>query len=251
MNFTINIRDHLIIKTLCGFALGFLLAGIIGHIVQYGLDMSPFLYRWFNTDGEKNFPAAFSCGLLLSSSALLWVITAYKRAVRDRFTPYWGGLAILFGALAMDEWLSFHEKLSDVIRPWLPATGIFHFAWIVAGMTFLAIIALVYWRFLMHLDRSCRQGFLTAASIFIVGAIGMEMLSGYYVDTHQQWNYHIWLGLTTIEEGLEMFGVIVFIRTLLTYIQTCVGDITVCVGPSTKEKVLSPATKAVATTSRS
>jgi len=231
MDFTINIRTRFIVKSLAYFAIGLLLAGVISHSLKYDFDRLPALYRWLNTDGEKNFPAAFSSGLLSICSVLTLLIAVHKSLIKDRFTLYWGGLSLLFAALAADEWLSFHEQMSDVIRPLLPVSGIFHFAWILAGMAFLAVVGLIYWRFLINLPPRYRRWFVLSAVVFVTGAIGMEMLGGYYADTHQQWNRNIWLGLTTVEEGLEMFGVIIFIRALLSYIQDFVGEVTLCLNP--------------------
>lgn len=225
MNFTINVFPLRITKCLALFAIGLLIASVISHSVEYDLKLTSDVHRWFNADGEKNFPSAFSSGLLLFSSLLTAIITAYKSRVKDKFVVYWAGLCGLFGLLAADEWLSFHEQLSASVHSVLPVSGLFHFAWVIAGLAFSAAFGLTYVRFIGHLPAAYRRGFLIAAATFIAGAIGMEMLSGYYADTHQQWNRNIWLGLTTVEEGLEMLGVILCIKSLLTYIRELVGDI--------------------------
>lgn len=226
---TISVLPSRLARYLVWFAIGLLAAGVISHSLKYDLDRLPNLHRWFNTDGEKNFPAAFSAGLLLLSGVLSGAIAAYKLNYQEAFRRYWVGLSITFSFLAADEWLSFHEKLSDIILPLLPVTGIFHFAWIIAGLVFVTVFGLVYFRFMLHLPRYYRQRFFVAAGIFLAGAIGMEMVSGYYADTHQEWNRGIWLGLTTLEEGLEMLGLVLCVRTLLAYIQEFVGRISFCV----------------------
>ncbi|MEL7521373.1 MAG: hypothetical protein AAGJ80_07105 [Cyanobacteria bacterium J06553_1] len=223
MDVTISIQTRKIALRLSYFAIGFLLAGVVSHSIKYDVNALPDLYRWFGTDGEKNLPAAFSCGLLLVASTLLGVITVNKRENCDRFTLHWGSLSLIFSLLALDEWMSFHERLTDVVKTVVPAVGIFHFAWIIIGMAFSLLIGLLYRQFLKQLPHPYRRLFLIAAGLFLLGAIGMEMLSGHYVENHQQWNRNSWLALTTIEEGLEMFGMIVFIHTLLRYISTFIG----------------------------
>ena len=236
MNFTINVRSQRVVKLLGYFAFGFLSLGVLSHALKYNFDLVPGLYRWFNTDGEKNFPALFSCCLLAIAAVLLLVIAVAKRRERDRYAKAWSLLALIFSVLAADEWMSFHEKMTDVVNGLpvaLPTMGIFHFAWIVVGLLLVAAVGLTYRNFLLHLPRQYSRLFLTAAALYILGAIGLEMASGYYVDNHQQWNPLIWLGLTTVEEGLEMFGIITFIYALLHYIQNFVGDLNVHIEPAT------------------
>ena len=236
MNFTVNVRSQKVVKLLGYFAFGFLSLGVLSHTLKYNLDLVPGFYRWFNTDGEKNFPALFSCFLLAIAAVLLLVIAVAKRRSRDRFATAWGLLTLIFLALTVDEWMSFHEQMTDVVKDLpvaLPTTGIFHFAWIVTGIAFVSAIGLTYRSFLLHLPRRYARLFLTAAALYIFGAIGLEMAAGYYADNHQQWNRLIWLGLTTVEEGLEMFGIITFIYALLHYIQSFVGDLNVHIEPAT------------------
>jgi hypothetical protein len=53
--------------------------------------------------------------------------------------------------------------------------------------------------------------------------MGMEMISGNYLDFYQKKDlgYEI---LITIEESLEMFGIVIMINTLLSYLKQCAID---------------------------
>lgn len=233
MNFIV--RPRTVAKTLGYFSLGFLFFGILSHILKYHFELLPGLARWFNTDGEKNFPALFSCGLLMLSAGLLLIITLAKRRMRDRYTTAWSGLTFIFAGLAVDEWMSYHEQFTDIVKNApiaLPSDGIFHFAWIVAGIAFVAVVGLTYRKFLLQLPGQYARWFLAAAALYILGAIGLEMAAGYYADNQQQWNRLIWLGLTTVEEGLEMFGIITFIYALLHYIKNTIGDLNIHIEPA-------------------
>ena len=55
-----------------------------------------------------------------------------------------------------------------------------------------------------------------AATLFIGGAIGVELVGGRHVELHgrQNWTYSM---IVTVEESLEMAGLIVFIWALLDY----------------------------------
>ena len=55
-----------------------------------------------------------------------------------------------------------------------------------------------------------------AATIYIGGALGTELIGGHYADLHgnNTWTYSM---IVTVEESLEMAGLIVFIWALLKY----------------------------------
>ena len=79
------------------------------------------------------------------------------------------------------------------------------------------VTALAYLKFLLHLPRKTRDCFLLAGSIYVGGALGMEMVSGYYADAVGQRN--LMYGLrTSVEKIIEMVGVSVFIYALQSYI---------------------------------
>lgn len=232
MGLTINLQSRKIVIILGCFALGFLLSSTVSHILKYGFGQVPGLFRWFNIDGEKNFPAAFSAALLLFCAALLLLIAGFKHAIHSREAHHWAGLGMIFLLLASDEWLSFHEKLGSAIQDWLPRNSVFHFAWIAAGAVFVIAVGLAYWKFLLRLPKRYCRLFLMAAGIFITGAIGMEIAAGFYAVNHQQWSRTVWLLLTTVEEGLEMAGVLTFIYALLTYIQEFIGELRIRIASS-------------------
>ena len=53
--------------------------------------------------------------------------------------------------------------------------------------------------------------------IYIAGALGMETIGGYIADKQ---GYNTVYGLaSSVEELLEMFGVVIFINALLSYLQ--------------------------------
>jgi hypothetical protein len=67
------------------------------------------------------------------------------------------------------------------------------------------------------LPKSTRREFLTAGALFVGGAVGLELLAGRYSEIHGVDNF-IYSLHVTLEEGLEMLGVWVFIRALVRYI---------------------------------
>lgn len=57
---------------------------------------------------------------------------------------------------------------------------------------------------------------MTAATLYLGGAIGTELIGGRHVELHGlgNWTYRI---IATIEETLEVAGIVVFIRAVLKY----------------------------------
>jgi hypothetical protein len=76
----------------------------------------------------------------------------------------------------------------------------------------------------LHLPGLIRLRFVLSASLFIAGAIGFELIGGGYGDRHGFENM-TYAMIVTLEESLEMAGVIVFIHALISYIETHYGEI--------------------------
>ncbi|WP_258003851.1 hypothetical protein [Fischerella thermalis] len=65
-----------------------------------------------------------------------------------------------------------------------------------------------------------------AGTIYVAGSSGTEMVGGYYANYYTQTNM-IYALITTVEELLEMMGIIVFIYALLSYISSYMNGIDV------------------------
>jgi hypothetical protein len=121
--------------------------------------------------------------------------------------------------MAIDEAASLHELLIEPMRGLLgqQARGIFFFAWVIPGIAVAMIFGLSYLKFLLHLPTKTRWRFVIAATLYLGGALGMELIGGRYADSHGMENLAYSM-TATVEESLEMAGVIVFIYALLNYI---------------------------------
>lgn len=80
----------------------------------------------------------------------------------------------------------------------------------------MAVIALVFIKFIIHLDGKTRTMFLVAGVLYVGGAIGFEIIENLYADAYGQ--DIMYSMLQNLEEGMEMAGIIVFIAALLGYI---------------------------------
>lgn len=185
-------------------------------------------FAWgFYADSERNIPSLYSACALLFCSVLLATIAYVKKVTAQRYVLHWGALSALFFYLCWDEALSVHETLNDPLSR-LNTKGAFFFAWVIPGTIFVLICGLVFLRFLTHLPAKTRRRFLTAASLYIGGALVVEMLGGYYADSTGVFVDIVepfvpslpYMLITTFEEFLEMLGIAVFIYALLSYMSS-------------------------------
>lgn len=174
----------------------------------------------FYFDDEGNLPAYFSTFIIFLAAVFLSVIAAFKHADKDRFFRHWLVMSLLFYAMALDEALSFHELLIDPLRLTFGLSGLMRFSWIPAGAIFVLGFAVAYLPFLAHLDRKMRWLFLASGAVYVTGAIGFEMAGGPYYEVYESGGNSLpYMMLMTMEEILEMSGILLFIHTLLTYLK--------------------------------
>ena len=109
---------------------------------------------------------------------------------------------------------------SSHVRSALNAEGLLYFAWVIPAMVLMMIFGAVYLKFLIDLPSKTRHIFLIAGIVYISGVLGMEMVGAQYWS---RYGPDLTYGITaTVEEVLEMSGILVFIYGLLDYLETYV-----------------------------
>lgn len=209
------------ILTICMVAL--LFAHIAAIVIHDGFDqhltLRKILLQYFNFDKEGNFPTYFSALLLLASSLICFYISASDKSqgLRKK-SKYWLGLGIIFMILSLDEAVQIHEQFMIIMDYLIPQrASIFSSAWTIPYMAIVAVVGFYFLRFVMSLPNPVRNLVILSGSIFVGGAIGVEFLEGYF--EHKYGHYHFTSHAAyTLQELMEMSGVILFIYTLLTYI---------------------------------
>jgi len=170
------------------------------------------LVKLFWVDLEYNVPAWFSscllwtCGFLMLGNGLL------QQGEGAGFKAHWIILGIVFGLMSLDEAIAVHEWMIVPLREALDLGGVFYFAWVIPAIVILVLGVVLCVPFLRSLPSNLRRVFITGGSVFIAGAIGMEMLGGaakdgYFADI----TYYY---LMPVEELLEMTGIVIFIHGL-------------------------------------
>lgn len=168
-------------------------------------------------DFENNIPAWFSTMGLVVSAALFGLISSIHSIQKKQGFWSWFGLSVLFTALAVDEATYIHEILIVSLRNKLNLTGIFYFSWVIPGALFVAAIGTLYLRFVLRLPSATRNGLVIAGVCYVGGALGMELFGGMLAES-KGFDSLSYVIVMTIEESLEMIGIMTLIYVLLRHI---------------------------------
>ena len=189
-----------------------LMAHTLTQVGIYGFGADKHWLDVVNMDRELNLPTLFSTLLLIMSAVLLQRLSTIEW--NDNAAD-WTLLSRIFGFLALDEALQIHEililpGLRHQIHPALASTWVIPYGLIALGLLWR------FRRFLTALPAKTSARFLRAGSIYLTGAIGMEMVGSFAVRSGLIRLHSFWYGaITGIEESLELFGLILFLYALM------------------------------------
>lgn len=189
----------------------------------------------FYFDAEANFPSLYSAMAIWFAAFLLWRIGITSTEKEARRSSYWKVLSMLFLFLGLDEFASIHEGLIEPVQQILSAFNLMSdylfFAWLVPYMILTVVVGLVFYKFVFKIPAATRMLFAIAGIIFVSGAAGMEMVGGHYWAT-QGWSVQgtdkvdiVYAMIITVEELLEMVGIVVFIHALMGYYLKSAGSV--------------------------
>lgn len=228
----ITLKPRTVAGVMAGVTTLLVLAQIGVLICIFGLDRNHVcgLVPLFNCLGEANFPTFYSSTALLFCAALLAVIAVAERKVGRRPWRWWMLLAGVFVFLSVDEAVTLHERLTIKTRHFLQVSGPLYYAWIVPYGIAGGVLLLLSWRSIARLPRVTRQLCIIAGIIYVGGALGMEMVEGYYYTSHGETIDFVYVMLGTIEELLEMAGVLLFVYALMHHLEHAHGSVCVRIG---------------------
>ena len=204
-----------IISVLVVMGLGVKLGGVVA-----GLDVRPGVVALFDLNHEGNVPVWFSSTGLAVASLLAFLCRIV--APEGRWRWHWLGIALLLIAASLDETASFHERLGRFIRRTFDTTGVAHFGWVLPAIAMVIFLLGAYLRFLIAQPKVIRSRMIIAAVLYVGGAVGMEMVSGWFLTSgieEQALETTTYVILATIEETLEMCGIAVGITAILMRLQ--------------------------------
>ena len=89
---------------------------------------------------------------------------------------------------SLDEFISIHEWASQ----WFDLGGVLYFSWVIPAAVLVALLGLAYLPFLAHMQPQVRKRFLLAATVYVGGALGMELPLGYWVQALDSGIHWLW-----------------------------------------------------------
>ncbi|HYW18828.1 MAG TPA: hypothetical protein VE956_05835 [Nodularia sp. (in: cyanobacteria)] len=208
-----KITQRLIIIILCLTLTGAISAYF--WVSEFPFPSSKWFHQLFSLDEELNIPAWYSSFLLLFCSGLLAVITSIKKT--DKYFIYWKNLSLIFFIFSLDEAFSLHEILIiPSLREQFNLSPIFFHTWVIFGIPAVIFFLFKYFKFFLDLPKKTQYLFLVAATVYVSGALGMEMVSGFLRESFGRLAIVTTIAIV-IEEVLEMIGIVIFIYALLNY----------------------------------
>jgi hypothetical protein len=178
-----------------------------GQLLQHGLHVNfAGLNTWityFDLEEQGNVPAAWRWATLLVIALALWTIGDDAKIRADGWSRQWHLLALGFALCCLDDVMAIHQHLFVAVQKSLHVSDLFFFAWVLPGIALVAVIGLMYGRFLWVLPRRTSLGLCAAAALYLSGAACLSMLrSSSGPDTVP------YSSLTTVGAALQMFGLV-------------------------------------------
>ena len=201
--------------------------GTVANIIIYNVAPSTEhalakLMKRFDLGHEPSLPNWYSSIALLAASMLLAIIASAEKFAASKDTSRWYTLAAGFLLMAVDEAILIHEMADAPLHEWLDTGGLLYFAWVIPYFIVVLLLGAFFLPFLLRLSSRTRSLFVISGTLFVSGAIGVELFEGLIVDSQGVERGFASLKLTfaqTIEEALEMFAIVLFIYALLDYLQ--------------------------------
>ena len=193
---------------------------IIGQISVHFFEHKRLLgfVELFHLERENNFPTFFQTTLIFFSALIIFFILKFNITKEKIPKHYWITLLIMFLYMGTDEIVGLHEKITYIIEKiyGYQMHGFLYFPWVIIGII-IALVFIIYFSFLIiKIDKKIRRMLIISAFLYLFGEIIVEMISGFYADKFgMDFTYQL---LVTLEESTAMFGIAIFIKTLIKYI---------------------------------
>ncbi len=176
-----------------------------------------------NVDSELTPASWFQSMLLLSCAVLLALAALAAYRTKTRYVGHWIFLSLAFVYISIDEAAAIHELSISYLHDWLNTSGIFFFAWVIPAIILVSVMGVFYLSFLGHLSKHVRTLFLCAAAAYLGGALGGDLIGGYWFDRHGGTNLTYAL-MTQVEETLETTGAALLVYAVLTHLMLGVSE---------------------------
>jgi hypothetical protein len=158
---------------------------------------------------EANLPTWFAAGLIAACAIVAGSIAATKP--RDRW--HWCGIAAVLAWVAFDEAVGLHEHLGGHFDL---GGGFLYFDWVIWAALIVAVLAAIYLPFLLRLPRAHAKALIVAASVYVGGALVLELPLGWWAD-HKGDDTFGYAAIDWLEESLELVGAALALHALAVH----------------------------------
>lgn len=211
---TVTLSHRIMTRILLTVVAILLLAHLAGRFsaLHLGHDTLHGLVPLFDLDHEENIPTFYSAMAILLAATLAAITAGARWRTPGTGRLFWAALAAILLVMTFDEAFQLHERLTPLGRDLLDLPHDAYFAWTLPMGIVVLAIALAFAQFVLRLHRPVRNLIMLAAAVFLTGAMDMEILGG--LMDRDPGNVARVL-VITLEETLEMLGIVLLIRALL------------------------------------
>jgi hypothetical protein len=203
-----------------------LFSNVALNVARYYCGFHSIVVSAFNFGSEHNLPTYYSSVTLLFCGILLAVVAVAFKKKRQKYAVHWSVLSALFVYLSLDEMLEIHEQIVKPLQAKLHTRGMLRYPWVIPFGILLVIFVLSYSGFLKNLPNRIRTLFIVSGTIYVLGAMGIEMLGGRCVEIHG-WDNFGYAMYQTVEESFEMLGTNLFAYAIATCIKNHIKNVTI------------------------
>ena len=188
------------------------------------------IVEWIDVNHEGSIPTWYATITLASCAAMLAVISVDAARRGKPYPLQWAALAVIFALLSLEEILGVHSEATARLRSIVSITDGpgYAIALVVIAIVGLVVLALLFGRFYLQLPSRWRTWFTIGGVVYLIGVFASDAVGDYLISAAGEPTlaYDVVL---TVEEALEMTGVLIFIVMLLEYIRTFVGSVSFAV----------------------
>jgi len=184
------------------------------------------LYGLFDLDVETSVSTFVQSTFLVAAAVLLWLLG--RADVRIRTVAWILAAATLW--VAVDEASQVHELLIVPIDRLLDTGGVFRYGWVIPGLVVAVGVIVLTVRLLRVLDRDVARLLVLGGGLYLLGALGLEMLGGAWLDAGgSEAGYR--MVFTSVEESLEGVGLVLALTALLEALRRTAPRVVVDLDP--------------------
>ncbi|HBQ10028.1 MAG TPA: hypothetical protein DEF51_02165 [Myxococcales bacterium] len=173
--------------------------GLLAELGEYLWGAPEAWVELFSLSYEANVPTWYASVLLVGCAAVCLVLRSHHPDRR------WLILAVLFTYVSLDEAVQIHEHAA-----FFATRGVLTFSWVIPAAAVVALLGVWLGPWLLRLPDPLRRRFALSATLYLTGALGMELPLGWWTDRYGDDNLVYGL-IDWVEETLELIGAGVFL----------------------------------------